>query len=81
MPEQASTWLKEIKLSVNLQWWKGYTRFRMLRRLSKGNVMLSEIEEEVVVCSVSPRIVHDKYINDYQAARSRRADDEIVSRL
>jgi hypothetical protein len=62
-------------------WWKGYTRFRMLRMLSKGDVMPSEIEEEVVVCSFCPRIVHDKYINDNQVARSRRADDEIVSRL
>jgi hypothetical protein len=26
-------------------------------------------------------IVHDIDINDYQVARSRRADDEIVSRL
>jgi hypothetical protein len=33
------------------------------------------------VCSFCPRIVYDKYINDYQVARSRRADDEIVSRL
>jgi hypothetical protein len=32
-------------------WCKGYTRFRMLRRVSKRNVMLSEIEEEVV-CNV-----------------------------
>jgi hypothetical protein len=40
-----------------------------------------EIEEEVVGCIFCPRIVHDKYINDYQVARSRRADDEIVSRL
>jgi hypothetical protein len=37
-------------------WWKGYTRFRMLRRLSKRNVMPSEIEEEVVMCSFCPRI-------------------------
>jgi hypothetical protein len=59
-------------------WWKGYTRFRMLRRLSKRNVMLSEIEEEVVMCSFCPRIVHNKDINVYQVARSRRADDEIV---
>jgi hypothetical protein len=62
-------------------WWKGYTRFRMLRRLRKRNVMPLEIEEEVVMCSFCPRIVHDKDINDYQVARSRRADDEIVSRL
>jgi hypothetical protein len=41
----------------------------------------SEIEEEVVMCSFCPRIVYDKDINDYQVARSRRADDEIVSRL
>jgi hypothetical protein len=27
------------------------------------------------------RIVHDKDIKDYQVARSRRSDDEIVSRL
>jgi hypothetical protein len=27
------------------------------------------------------RIVHDIDINDYQVAKSRRADDEIVSRL
>jgi hypothetical protein len=40
--------------------------------LSKRNVMLSEIKEERSM---------DKYINDYQSARSRRADDEIVSRL
>jgi hypothetical protein len=53
----------------------------MLRRLTKRNVMPSEIEEEVVMCSFCPRIVHDKDINDYQVARSRRADDEIVSRL
>jgi hypothetical protein len=62
-------------------WWKGYTRFRMLRRLSKRDVVPSEIEDEVVMCSFCPRIVHDKDINDYQVARSRRADDEIVSRL
>jgi hypothetical protein len=62
-------------------WWKGYTKFRMLRRLSKRNVMPSEIEEEVVMCSFCLRIVHDKDINDNQVARSRRADDEIVSRL
>jgi hypothetical protein len=51
--------------------------------LSKRNVMPSEIEEEVVMCSFCLRIVHDllKYRNDYQVARSRRADDEIVSRL
>jgi hypothetical protein len=53
----------------------------MLRRLSKRNVMPSGIEEEVVMCSFCLRIVHDKDINDYQVARSRRADDEIVSRL
>jgi hypothetical protein len=34
-----------------------------------------------VMCSFRLRIVHDKDINDYQVARSRRADDEIVSRL
>jgi hypothetical protein len=33
------------------------------------------------VCSFCPRIVQDKYINHYQVARSRRAYDEIVSRL
>jgi hypothetical protein len=54
------------------KWWKGYLRFRMLRMLSERNVMLSEIKEERSM---------DKYINDYQVARSRRADDEIVSRL
>jgi hypothetical protein len=36
---------------------------------------------EVVMCSFRLRIVHDIYINDYQVARSRRADDEIVSGL
>jgi hypothetical protein len=35
----------------------------------------------VVMCSFRLRIVQDIYINDYQVARSRRADDEIVSRL
>jgi hypothetical protein len=45
-------------------WWKGYTRFRMLRMLSKRNVVPSEIKEEVVMCSFCPRIVHDKDIND-----------------
>jgi hypothetical protein len=49
--------------------------------LSKRNMMPSEIEEEVVICSFCLRIVHDKNINDYQVARSRRADNEIVSRL
>jgi hypothetical protein len=38
-------------------------------------------EEVVVMCSFCLRIVHDKDINDYQVARSRRADNEIVSRL
>jgi hypothetical protein len=62
-------------------WWKGYRRFRMLRMLSKRNVIPSEVEEEVVMCSSCLRIVHDKDINDYQVARSRRADDEIISSL
>jgi hypothetical protein len=53
----------------------------MLRMLSERNVMLSEIKEEVVMCSFRLRIVHDKDINDYQVARLRRNDDEIVSRL
>jgi hypothetical protein len=53
----------------------------MLRRLSKRNVVPSEIEEKVVMCSFCPRIVHYKDINDYQVARLRRADDEIVSLL
>jgi hypothetical protein len=53
----------------------------MLRRLGKRNVMPSGIEEEVVMCSFCPRIVHALKKNDYQVARSRRADDEIVSRL
>jgi hypothetical protein len=35
----------------------------------------------VVMCSFCLRIVHDIDINDYQVARSRRADDGIVSRL
>jgi hypothetical protein len=55
-------------------WWKGYTRFRMLRMPSEnrggGGCKVSFI-----------RIVHDKDINDYQVARSKRADDEVVSRL
>jgi hypothetical protein len=34
--------------------------------------MLSDIKEERSM---------DKYINDYQVARSRRADDEVVSCL
>jgi hypothetical protein len=34
-----------------------------------------------VMCSFRLRIVHDIDINDYQVARSRRADDEIVSCL
>jgi hypothetical protein len=33
------------------------------------------------MCSFRLRIVNDIDINDYQVARSRRADDEIVSRL
>jgi hypothetical protein len=33
------------------------------------------------MCSFRLRIVHDIDINDYQVARSRRADDEIISRL
>jgi hypothetical protein len=41
------------------EWSRGNTKFRMLRRLSKRNVMPSEIEEEVVMCSLCPRIVHD----------------------
>jgi hypothetical protein len=53
----------------------------MRRMLSERKVMLSEIKGEVVMCSFCLRIVHDKDINDYQVARSRRADDEIVSRL
>ena len=53
-------------------WWKGYLRLRMLRMLSERNVILSKIKEERSM---------DKDINDYQVARSRRADDEIVSRL
>jgi hypothetical protein len=61
-------------------WRKGDTRFRMRRMLSKS-MMLSEIKEGVVMCSLRLRIVHDKDINDYQVARSRRVDDEIVSPL
>jgi hypothetical protein len=49
--------------------------------LSKRNVVLLKIKEEVVMCSFRMRIVHNKHIDDYQVARSRRADDEIVSRL
>jgi hypothetical protein len=52
-----------------------------MRPSLSGAVSPSEIEEEVVLCSFCPRIVHDKDINDYQVARSRRDDDEIVSRL
>jgi hypothetical protein len=35
----------------------------------------------IVMCSFRLGIGHDKDINDYQVARLRRADDEIVSRL
>jgi hypothetical protein len=36
--------------------------------LSKRNVMLPEIKDEVVMCSFRLRIVHDKDINHYQVA-------------
>jgi hypothetical protein len=52
-----------------------------MRRMLSESMMLSEIKEEVVMCSLRLRIVHDKDINDYQVARSRRVDDEIVSPL
>jgi hypothetical protein len=50
--------------------------------LRERNVMPPAIRwGGVVMCSFRLGVVHHKDINDYQVARSRRADDEIVSRL
>jgi hypothetical protein len=47
----------------------------------QNNLVMMAAHDGVVMCSFRLRIVHDKDINDYQVARSRRANDETISRL